>query len=376
MRIDIRKEEMRSAALFNRAVLFTPHRIAQEDIPPGWNCYDLRGTRQHPDTASYLEDESVSYRIGSVLSPVPLKKLSTVSRRIGGSFLLFGEIRTLRQFCRGEGLQYPFSAPSLTLRPASPDEAGLFYALPPEKDAELGAVGHVRIDFGREGDEFWHTWWPRGPEELNTPDFKEELGQVVDGLRESVLKNLSSMRQYCQKHQDGAIRGGTCCQNYGFVLETDHYIYRLRCNPIRGDYQAYLTCFDKQAQKHEMGLTKQGRQALRDAADPAKPHNYCWYVIQNINIPDQRVDQELPLEEAVQLYAVLDCADKRLGVTKDDISAVDLVISMDGREWLPKDWQELDSFKDDPVVAKAVDQIRQALEEQTQEQGLTMGGLG
>lgn len=376
MNIDIQKEEMRSAVLFGKAVLFTPHHIALEDMPLGWNRYDLRGTRQRPDTASYLEDKSVSYRIGSVLSPVPLKKLSTESRRIGGTFLLLGETRTLREFCRGEGLHYPFPALSLALRPASPDEAGLFYRLSPEKDAELGAVGHIRIDFGSEGNEFWHTWWSRGPEELNTPDFKEELSRVVDGLRESVLKNLSSMRKYCRKHQDGAIPGGTRCQNYGFVLETDHYIYRLRCNPIKGDYQAHLTCFDKQAQKHGMGLTEKGRQALRDAADPAKLHNYCWYVIENNNGGGIRTAHELPLEEAVQLYAVLDCADKCLGVIKDDISTVDLAISMDDQEWLPKDWQEMDDFKDDPVVAKAVEQIRQALEEQTQEQGLTMGGLG
>ena len=55
------------------------------------------------------------------------------------------------------------------------------------------------------------------------------------------------MRRYCYGH-DGAIAGGSCCQNYGFVLETEHYIYRLRCNPVDGDYQAYLAAFDRRAQ--------------------------------------------------------------------------------------------------------------------------------
>ena len=36
------------------------------------------------------------------------------------------------------------------------------------------------------------------------------------------------------------------------------------------------------------------------------------------NTPKLRADHELPLEDAVQLYAGLDCADKRLGVTKDE----------------------------------------------------------
>ena len=134
------------------------------------------------------------------------------------------------------------------MRPASPEEAGLFYALSPEQNEEQGAIGHVRIDFGSSGEEFWHTWWPRGPEELNTPEFRAELGKVVNDLRKGVLKDLSSMKRYCWG-SDGAIEGGTCCQNYGFTLESERYIYRLRCNPIQGDYQAYLSCFDREAQK-------------------------------------------------------------------------------------------------------------------------------
>ena len=134
-----------------------------------------------------------------------------------------------------------------TLRPASPEEAGLFFALPPEQDEELGAIGHVRMDFGRGGTEFWHTWHPRGPEELNSPEFKAELQQVVDALRESVLKNLSAMTGYCRGH-GGEISGGWV-QNYGYVVETDHYRYCLRCNPVSGDYNAYLACFDKRVQE-------------------------------------------------------------------------------------------------------------------------------
>ena len=60
------------------------------------------------------------------------------------------------------------------IRPARPEEAGLFYTPHPEEDKRLGTVGHVRMDFGRSGNEFWHTWWPRGPEELNSPAFKAD----------------------------------------------------------------------------------------------------------------------------------------------------------------------------------------------------------
>ena len=79
--------------------------------------------------------------------------------------------------------------------------------------------------------------------------------------------------------------------------------------------------------------------------------------------PERRIDHDLPLEEAIQLYVGLDCADKRLGVTKDSIAAVDLAIHWDGREWLSEDRLRMEGFKDDPVVAEAVVQIQQVLDE-------------
>lgn len=108
------------------------------------------------------------------------------------------------------------------------------------------------------------------------------------------------------------------------------------------------------------GLTPLGLQKLRDAADPGKPHTYKWYVISSINTPEEHMESTPSLEDAIPLYSALDCADKRLGVEKDGIAAVDLVIRQDGREWIPEDRLKLDSFKADPVVAAAVAEIRKA----------------
>ena len=136
------------------------------------------------------------------------------------------------------------------IRPARPEEAGLFYTPHPEEDKRLGTVGHVRMDFGRSGNEFWHTWWPRGPEELNSPVFKAELQEVVDTLRESVLKNRFAMERFCYEH-GGKISGGWT-QNYGYVVVTEHYRYCLRCNPSPGDYNGYLTAYDLDVQRQNM----------------------------------------------------------------------------------------------------------------------------
>ena len=65
------------------------------------------------------------------------------------------------------------------------------------------------------------------------------------------MKNLDAMRGYCREH-GGAIPGGICTQNYGYIIETGNYLYALRCNPQPGDYQIYLTAFDLREQEMNM----------------------------------------------------------------------------------------------------------------------------
>ena len=141
------------------------------------------------------------------------------------------------------------------LRPASLEEAGLFYSeLDAEQDKALGTVGHIRMDFGHNGKEFWHTWWPHNEDQLNTPEFKDELQTIVDTLRtDGPLKDLSSMRSFCAQNGGAITRDG---RSFGYVVETDRYRYCLRCTPSPGDYQGYLYCYDKRQQElaHQVKL--------------------------------------------------------------------------------------------------------------------------
>ena len=151
--------------------------------------------------------------------------------------------------------------PVFRVRSAQPEEAGAFFAQTPEQDAQMGAIGCVRMDFGKHGTAFWHTWHPRGREELNSPEFKAELQQVVDTLRETVLKDLSSMRHFCYEN-GGKIPGGWS-QNYGYVVETENYEYCLRCNPVPGDYQAHLLCYDLNEQKINHAYPYSAKDAMK-----------------------------------------------------------------------------------------------------------------
>lgn len=137
---------------------------------------------------------------------------------------------------------------AVQLRPASVEEAGLFYSqVEEDRDWQSGTVGHVRMDFGHGGKEFWHTWWPHNQDQFNTPEFKETLQTVVDALRrDGPLKDLSAMRSYCQQHGGGITEDG---ENFGYIAETEHYQFCLRCTPVPGHYQGHLYCYDKRQQE-------------------------------------------------------------------------------------------------------------------------------
>ncbi len=133
-------------------------------MPAGWYCYDIRGSDDAPGALCYMEENVVVNHAGSVLMPEKLvmPKSGRLDVRDELGFLDEGNM-TLREFCEAHQLSYPTENMKFHIRPARPEEAGLFYTPHPEEDKRLGTVGHVRMDFGRSGNEFWHTWWSRGP---------------------------------------------------------------------------------------------------------------------------------------------------------------------------------------------------------------------
>lgn len=252
------------------------------------------------------------------------------------------------------------------------------------------------------------------------------------------------MRSYCQQHGGAITADG---RSFGYVVETDHYRYCLRCIPSPRDYQGYLYCYDKRQQelgqqnkvigrvtyadgseqtfkdpqqylktiqeelqyrnttgfRYETltsdpqirkavddlildfsgeenprracsyGLTEKGMQMLRDVADPSLPHTYTWFVMTDCNTPQEQLCRNLTLEEAMELYQNSAQMEKRLGVTKDSIATVDIVRTAEGEQVFFEDYQKLESFKQDPVIAEAVEQLHLHLDEP--EINLTLGGM-
>ena len=376
MRCNIYKDQFQSAELFGKPVLYTEKQIQREDVPEAWYCYDLTGTDREPDKPAALEDRMPWNRIGSVLSPVSLKRKTTLARQIKNSFHLHEELLDLAGFCEKNRMSCPQDPRKFILRPASHEEAGQFYSLTDlAEDEAAGTIGHVRMDFG--GGRLHHSWWPHNDDRFNTPEFKAALQEFVDELRSrGPLQSDAAMRRWCYGYPEGE----TGRDHVGFVAETEDYRFCLRCTTDRSDH-SYIYCYDLNQQRlamgqtPQMGLTEQGQQRLKDTADPRFPHSYSWYVMESCNTAYAAFTDGLSLEDAIQRYAASENESKRLGVTKDDIAAVDLLIRHDGREWVSEDWTKSESFAQDPTIADAAAKMRQLLEDQTPNQSMTMGGM-
>ena len=294
------------------------------------------------------------------------------------------------------------------LRPASREEAGLFYSND-ERDEVLGTVGHLRMDFGSGGKGFYHTWWPHNEDRFNTPEFKEALQEFVDAMRQNgPLKNLAAMNTFCWHNVSEFSENDRV---YGFVAETEHYRFCLRCTPRPGDYQGYLYCYDLRQQEMARQEKLVGRvtYASGEQQEFCDPQRYLQTIREELpyrnttgfryetltddpavkkavddilldvageeNPSKEQIHRALTLDGAIQLYQDSDRPEKRLGVTKDSIATVDLVRFCDGEQQFFEDYRRLESFRDDPAISDAAETIRQELKQTAPQEDITMGGM-
>jgi len=59
---------------------------------------------------------------------------------------------------------------------------------------------------------------------------------------------------------------------------------------------------------------------------------------------------------------------------KDEIAAVDLIITLDGKQRFLKDYVFLASFSSDPIIAQAVETLKNEIMEQVPDEGIKMDG--
>ena len=197
MSVDARKEDFEHIELFGKPALFSNSRIDRVTVPGNLYCYDLRGSDNDPGRPVTVENKVGVNHAGTVLAIEPVTIPEEGYKRLRGKINFLGEHIDIPSFCEEHGIEYLLDPRRFELRPASPDEAGLFYSQK-EQDEALGTVGHMRFDHGHGGAEFWHTWWPHNGDDLNTPEFKKEFEAFVNEMREyGPLRNGRAMYDYC-----------------------------------------------------------------------------------------------------------------------------------------------------------------------------------
>ena len=141
-----------------------------------------------------------------------------------------------------------FYMPLITIREATPAEQDFTYSQDDDLMRSAGCIGHLRVDMGRNGQEFYTSWDFHNPE-LKPADFAPDFNSIIDALRVEgnsigVLANRSELGKYCYAHEQARIPDAD--NSYAFRVGMEQYALMLRLTPNRGEYSAYIYVYRKE----------------------------------------------------------------------------------------------------------------------------------
>ena len=159
-----------------------------------------------------------------------------------------GEVYHICQFAEineRNGNKYePIFSQAFMLEVPADEEQDFVYASPEHTDR--GCIGRLRCDFGRDGSEFYNTWEDES-RKYKTIDFLGEFDEVINHFRmrsdKPVLKNLTEMSKVCASEPSLKLENGWT-DMYMFKVRTEKRTYFIRCIPKKGDYNAYVYCYN------------------------------------------------------------------------------------------------------------------------------------
>jgi hypothetical protein len=158
----------------------------------------------------------------------------------------------------GQELYLSANGTTLTVKAATEREQRYCFS-DEQAPHEKAVLGHLRIDYGSSGKQFYTTWWPHQAE-LKTDAFVAEFDNVVNALKKTELMgNFENMRRACYHYPEARIRF-QFGEEYAFRADTKDYTYFLRCIPRKGDYNHYLVAYNakllKKIQGREHGVSE------------------------------------------------------------------------------------------------------------------------
>ena len=122
---------------------------------------------------------------------------------------------------------------------------------------QCGLIGHLRADMDTNGNGFFSSWFDYRAD-LKTDEFKQELEEVINSLREKgdVLHSRSDLAKYCFATPQSRMK--TEQDYYGIRVDTEKYAYLLRLNPNKGEYNVYCYCYRRDWLDHHMQKARKG----------------------------------------------------------------------------------------------------------------------
>lgn len=144
------------------------------------------------------------------------------------------------------------------LRPATVAERLYAYDQDSQISGVTGRIGNLRMDFG-DGTE-WYSTFNDYRADLKSDTFRTDLNTVINGLREKggLLQNLSSMRKVCYAQSDLTAMQNASREEYCFRADTTEHSFIIRCIPHKGDYNAYVWCYQKERLNRHLEKSENG----------------------------------------------------------------------------------------------------------------------
>lgn len=137
----------------------------------------------------------------------------------------------------------------LTFRCAKENETKYAFTQSQQIKMQTGYVGYLRGDFGINGNNFYFSW----NDEIDvrkTPEFQSEFDNVINALRDDpkyrgILRNREDMKLLCCARPQSRIESDERSDMYCFRADTKKYSYIIRCQTHSGDYNFYVTAYEK-----------------------------------------------------------------------------------------------------------------------------------
>lgn len=317
MSVNAREEEYQEVELFGKPALFTNSRIDPGTIPEGWFCYDLRGNDYDPGRPVTIEPGVVVNHAGTILAPEPVKfRKGQTFRCLRDGLNFVGGNVGLKEFCEDHGI----------------------------------------------------TCYDKCQQTLNMVRQEEVIGKVTFASGETLVYTDPAI--FLQVIRDELPYKPTSGFQYE-VLTDDPFIRKAADDILHSMFGE-----ENLRPLEDYGLTARGRRALRDAENPNLAHKYSWFVVENFCRDGELRHDFESLTGAIDKFNGLNCAEKRLCVTKDDVSTIYLAIAHDGETRLDEGWRDNPRFAADTAINEAAERLQLSIAGLDHPSPtMTMGGL-